>query len=244
MSCELETNIARYADDEMDDAAREQMTAHLHGCSDCTAALAAHLDLKKAVRIAGKAFSAPPNLHAAVFKQVRAHEGVSPWWKWAMAPVAAVLLAAVIFALRPVSQPNSVVAGLVDQHVAMLATNHLDVISEDRHTVKPWYAGKLPFTFNPPELGADSPFKLLGGNLVYAQQKPGAELVYQAGRHKVSIFIFPANDQETRDPAWKQELSYTISTWSSGGRQCYLVTDGNKDEARQLAIMFQDANRS
>jgi anti-sigma factor RsiW len=244
MNCELLEKVALYADDEMDGAAREKMTAHLHSCADCTAALAAHLDLKKAVRIAGKHFSAPPDLHAAVFKQVRAPQGVSPWWKWAMAPVAAVLLAAVIFALRPVSQPNSVVAGLVDQHVTMTAANHLDVISEDRHTVKPWFTGKLPFTFNPPALASDSPYKLLGANLVYAQQKPGAELVYQAGRHKVSIFVFSALDQETREPAWKQELSYTISTWSSGGRQCYLVTDANKDEARQLAIMFQEANRS
>jgi len=244
MSCEQEQNIARYADDELDGAVRDKMTAHLHGCADCTAALAAHLHLKKAVRLAGKAYSAPPELHAAIFRQVHQREGVSPWWKWAMAPVAAVLLAAVFFALRTVPKQDAMVAGLVDQHVTMLAANHLDVISEDRHTVKPWYAGKLPFTFNPPELAKDSPFKLLGGNLVYAQQKPGAELVYQAGRHRVSIFVFPAADQQTREPAWKQELSFTISSWSSGGRQCYLVTDANKDEARQLAILFQDANRS
>lgn len=244
MSCELLEKVALYADDELDVAAREKMTAHLHDCADCTAALAAHLDLKKAVRIAGKQFSAPPELHAAVFRQVRRREGVSRWWKWGLAPVTVALLVALIFLLRPAAKQDPMIAGLVDQHVTTLAsTNIVDVISTDRHTVKPWFQGKLPFTFNLPELEG-SAYTLVGGKMAYVQQTPGAELVYMAGRHKVSIFIFPARDSETRPPTWNQELSFTVSTWSSGGRRCYLVTDASKEEAGPLANMFQEANRS
>lgn len=244
MSCELLNKIALYADDELDPRAHDAVAAHLSGCAECSAALAAHLDMKKAVRVAGKQFAAPAELHAAVFKQLRRREGVSPWWKWGLAPVTAVLIAALGFMLWPRTKTDPTIAGLVDQHVSMLATNHLDVISEDRHTVKPWYQGKLAFTFNQPELAKDSPFKLVGGNLVYAQQKAGAELVYQAGLHKVSIFIFQAGDRAAREPAWNHDLSFTVSSWSAGGRQCYLVTDASQDEAGQLVVLFRDANRS
>jgi len=44
------------------------------------------------------------------------------------------------------------IAELLDVHIATLAsTNPVDVVSSDRHTVKPWFQGKLPFTFNLPE---------------------------------------------------------------------------------------------
>ena len=72
-----------------------------------------------------------------------------------------------IFALGPVDASHSAreqaLAELVDLHVATLASaNPVDVISTDRHTVKPWFQGKLPFTFNLPEL-QNSSFKLVGG---------------------------------------------------------------------------------
>ena len=48
--------------------------------------------------------------------------------------------------------------------IALSSPNPVDVISDDRHTVKPWFQGKLPFTFNLPEL-AGSNFTLIGGTL-------------------------------------------------------------------------------
>jgi len=245
MSCELLEKIALYADDELDPRAHDAMAAHLSGCADCSAALAAQLDMKKAVRVAGKQFHAPAELHAAVLKQSRRQEGVSLWWKWGLAPVTLVLLVALGFMLWPRAKGDAMMAGLVDQHVSMLASaNPVDVISSDRHTVKPWFQGKLPFTFNQPDLTADSPFKLIGGKLVYVQQRPGAELVYQAGQHKISIFIFQASDRAERQPAWNHDLSFAISSWTAGGRQCYLVTDANQSEAGELLSLFRGANRT
>ena len=47
------------------------------------------------------------------------------------------------------SQRQQLVGELTDLHVATLASaNRVDVVSSDRHTVKPWFQGKLPFTFN------------------------------------------------------------------------------------------------
>jgi anti-sigma factor RsiW len=52
---------------------------------------------------------------------------------------------------------------VADLHVTALASaSPVDVISTDRHTVKPWFQGKIPFAIDLPEL-SNSEFSLLGG---------------------------------------------------------------------------------
>jgi len=132
---------------------------------------------------------------------------------------------------------------LVDQHVIMLASvNPVDVVSTDKHVVKPWFQGKLPFTFNPPELAAGSPFTLIGGKLVYAQHAPGAELVYQVRQHKISVFIFQARDVHGEPTAGNQ--AFVVNGWQQGGLQYYIVTDAAREDADRLRALLQDANRS
>jgi len=47
---------------------------------------------------------------------------------------------------------------------ALASPNTVDVASSDRHTVKPWFQGKIPFTFNLPEL-QNTEFTLVGGRI-------------------------------------------------------------------------------
>jgi anti-sigma factor RsiW len=192
--------------------------------------------------VAGRSFTAPPELHAAVYRAVRPDKSVSPWWKWVLAPLSVLLLGIVGFLLIPKSQGNPMLAALVDTHITALASEHpVDVISDSRHTVKPWFQGKLPFTFNLPEVAGTS-FTLLGGKVVYAGQNPAAELLYTAGPHKISVFIFAA-----RTPSEKlvstRDRSFNVNQWTEGGLDYYLVTDASSDEAGKLVSMFQETNR-
>ena len=135
-------------------------------------------------------------------------------------------------------------AQLIDQHVTMLASgNPVDIVNSSHHVVKPWFQGKLPFTFNLPEL-AGTNFQLIGGKEVFVNQRPAAQLLYLTGQHRVSIFIFQAPDAGTRSPRWNHDFSFTVSSWSADGREYYLITDGNQTEAGKLVTMFHDANRS
>jgi anti-sigma factor RsiW len=166
------------------------------------------------------------------------------WLKASALAASAALLAVVTFALlsRP-SSSNATVSQLIDQHVTTLASsNPVDVISSDKHTVKPWFQGKLPFTFNPPELAAGSPFTLVGGKLVYAQHAPGAELVYQVRQHKISVFIFQARDVHGEPSAANQ--AFVVNGWQEGGLQYYIVTDASREDADRLRALLEDANRS
>ncbi|MCU1253718.1 MAG: putative transrane anti-sigma factor [Candidatus Angelobacter sp.] len=230
-------------DGELEPTAEHAIASHLQSCADCSSAVLEQQALKKAVRVAGKRFTAPPDLYASVQRQMVPKKNVGWWFKVSALAVPAILLALIAFALlsRP-STSSATVAQLIDQHVNMLASaNPVDVISSDRHTVKPWYQGKLPFTFNPPELVKDSPFTLLGGRLTYAQHSPGAELVYQVRQHKISVFIFQARDVHGEPSAGNQ--TFVVNGWQQGSLQYYIVTDAAREDTDRLRSLLQDANR-
>jgi anti-sigma factor RsiW len=86
-------------------------------------------------------------------------------------------------------QTDGLSAELLDQHLAALSSGATpEVISTDRHTVKPWFQGKLPFSFNLPEsLPADAVLK--GGNLTYLNGQPAAMLLFTIHKHEVSVFL-------------------------------------------------------
>lgn len=242
MSCPWRDKVAYYVDHELDAASQQQFSAHLRDCRECAPAVSEQMELKKALRVAGHNFSAPPELHASVYRMIHPPNAVSAWWKWAMAPLCVILVGIIGYLLFPKSHPDPMMARLVDAHVTNLASaNPVDVTSSDRHTVKPWFQGKLAFTFNLPEL-AGSTFKLDGGKVVYAGQRPGAQLWYEAGAHKISVFVFQAQDSHGNSTS--HELSFNVTRWTQGGLEYYLVTDGSPDESSKLVELFKDVNRS
>lgn len=243
-NCEWQEKIGLYVDGELEPAAEQAFTGHLQSCAECSAAVLEQQELKKAVRVAAKRFSAPPELYASVRRQINPKENARPWFKWSAILASMALLAVLSFTwlFRPAA-PGATVAQLIDLHVIMLASlNPVDVVSSDKHTVKPWFQGKLPFTFNPPELAAGSPFTLVGGKLVYAQHAPGAELVYQVRQHKISVFIFQARDVHGEPSAANQ--AFVVNGWQEGGLQYYIVTDASREDSDRLRALLEDANRS
>ncbi|HWG39942.1 MAG TPA: zf-HC2 domain-containing protein [Candidatus Acidoferrales bacterium] len=246
-NCEWREKIGLYVDGELEPRAEQAIAGHLQSCADCSSAVLEQQTLKKAVRIAGKRFTAPPELYASVQRQMLPKKSkgalLKPWLKWSALVASALLLGVVTFALlsRP-SSSSATVSQLIDQHVTMLASaNPVDVISSDKHTVKPWFQGKLPFTFNPPELAKDSPFTLIGGKLIYAQQTPGAELVYQVRQHKISVFIFQARNVHGGPSAGNQ--TFVVNGWQQSGLQYYIVTDAAREDAVRLRALLEEANR-
>lgn len=242
-NCEWQEKIGLYVDGELESAAEQAVARHLRDCADCSAAMLEQQELKKSVRLAGKRFTAPPDLYASVRKQIAPKPKTSMFWQWSTAASSLMLLIALgfIWSSRP-QAGNTTVSELIDQHVTMLASsNPVDVISSDMHTVKPWYQGKLSFTFTPPELAKDSPFTLIGGRLVYSQHAPGAELVYQVKQHKISVFIFSANDVHGELNAGGQ--NFVVNSWQQNGLQYYMVTDAARENTERLRALFEDANR-
>jgi anti-sigma factor RsiW len=115
-------------------------------------------------------------------------------------------------------------ASLVDAHVRSLMANHLtDVRSSDRHTVKPWFAGKVPFAPSVPELVAQG-FPLVGGRVEYVGGHTAAALVYGRRLHTINLFIWPAasGEIESRGAAYH---GYGLAHWIAGGSSFWAVSD-------------------
>jgi len=84
---------------------------------------------------------------------------------------------------------TAMVTEVIDEHVAALAANGPpEVVSSDRHTVKPWFQRKIPFSFSLPE-GLPADVTLDGANLTYLHHRPVAQLLYTIGKHRVSVFV-------------------------------------------------------
>ena len=104
---------------------------------------------------------------------------------------AALLLTVSLLGWRQSHQTNTLATELLDQHLATLASGATpQVISTDRHTVKPWFQGRLPFSFNLPDPAALPPDTTLkGADLTYINGQPAALLLFTIHKHEVSIFL-------------------------------------------------------
>src|SRR5215813_1511260 len=81
MNCEQREKTGLYVDGELEPSAQHTFAAHLENCNECSAAVLEQQELKKAVRVAAKRFSAPPELYAAARKQMSPPSTRLPWWK-------------------------------------------------------------------------------------------------------------------------------------------------------------------
>jgi anti-sigma factor RsiW len=143
------------------------------------------------------------------------------------------------------SDRGQVLSEIADLHVATLASSSLvDVISTDRHTVKPWFQGKIPFAFDLPEL-QNSEFSLLGGRMAYLDQAPGAQLIYDVRKHHISVFVFQEQSLRAKldDKSFApKHAPFNMETWSQGGLRYFVIGDANAADIDTLAKLFKAAS--
>jgi anti-sigma factor RsiW len=122
------------------------------------------------------------------------------------------------------SSTNRTTSELVDAHVRSLLPGHLmDVESTDRHTVKPWFAGKTDIA--PPVVDlSDKGFPLLGGRLDYIDGHTAAALVYGRRGHTINVFVWRTTPGEPADGSYAVR-GYSLLHWSRGGLTTWAVSD-------------------
>jgi len=221
---------------------------HLRTCPACAADAINRLQMKRLTRAAAARYTPSPEFRQRIEKSIRPKP--APGWTFGWMPrlgVAAFALLLLVVGLALWTRHSAreqALAELVDLHVATLASaNPVDVISTDRHTVKPWFQGKLPFTFNLPEL-QNSPFKLIGGRVAYFEHSPAAQLLFQIRSHQLSVFILqdqPGIVPFTMGVNSERELAFNVETWADGGLRYAIISDANSADLHALGDLLRSA---
>lgn len=251
MNCDLcRGKLDAYVDESVSADERVAIDEHLRDCPACATEALGRLQMKRATRAAAARFSPSPEFRLRMEKAIKKNSrpvAKIAWLPWVSAVAAALLLiAASVTLVTRHAEREQAVAELLDMHVATLASpNPVDVISTDRHTVKPWFQGKLPFTFNLPEL-QNSEFKLLGGKLIYFNHSPGAQLLFELRKHQLSVFI--VQDQSGRLPIGQgvrqsNERGFSEETWTDAGLRYVVISDAGPGDVNNLGELLRAAAR-
>jgi anti-sigma factor RsiW len=236
-----------YLDGELAAGEMEKLDGHLRECPGCAAESLRRLQLKKMVQSAGRRYRPDSALRERVRASVAGKRSRISWRWMAVATLAAVLFVmgglGVLEHRAKVARENQIASELVDLHVTTLASAApVDVISTDRHTVKPWFAGRIPFTFDLPELQG-SPFELVGGRVSYLEQAPGAELIFKVRKHQISVFVFQerAVAKEFPGSEARDAQSFHLESWKQGELRYFAIGDAGAEDLRALRNLLQNS---
>jgi len=250
-----EAELDAFFDGELDAIAMRRMEAHLATCSDC----AAEADRTRAIRAMLKksdvSYKAPEKFEAEMARvlahrssgvtQARRWSSFAFWRDWGSALATAASAAAIALWFVPGIREDPVSRDLVADHVRSLMADHLtDVTTSDRHTVKPWFAGKT--VFSPPVVDlADQGFPLVGGRLDYAGNHPVAALVYKRKLHIINVFVWsPGPNESGAASGVTSRDGYNLLRWETGGLVFTAVSDLNAQELQELRDLITKAAQS
>jgi anti-sigma factor RsiW len=243
--------LSAYIDAELSPAEQQGIDQHLTTCHPCTLRVLYATKLKAATARAGQRFAPPPEALARLTAHLHS-QPQPPQQKTARifsirpaawtALAAALLLTVSLTGWRQLHQTNTLSAELLDQHLATLSTAATpQVISTDRHTVKPWFQGRLPFSFNLPDAEALPPETTLkGADLAYLDGKPAAQLLFTIHKHQVSVFL----TQRAASPTFTLPTTregFTLHTATTPDLQIIAVSDVNPADLDALIAVLVHA---
>ncbi|HWE96409.1 MAG TPA: anti-sigma factor [Tepidisphaeraceae bacterium] len=255
MQCTETLDLAgAYADGELDLAAGAQVARHLEECPQCAALYAQTLRISRAAADPSLRFQASDALRrkvlAAASKETRAPERnawrIGPRW-WAAAAGLALVIGAAFLVMqsRGVLASDAIAGEVVSSHIRSLLANQVGLVqvpSSNRHTVKPWFAGKLDFSPQVPDLKAEG-FDLIGGRLDYIAGRPVAALVYRRNAHVINVFVWPHTSSSPADAGARTLQGYNVVSWTDGKMDAWAVSDLNTAELQELAKLLQSADK-
>ena len=237
--------VHAYLDDELDPANALEIAQRM----SADPALAAEGERVKALqqliheRLPREA--APPHLRARIEASVGGvgRARARPSWRALAASIALTALVTSSSTWLVVgSQPENTVADtLVSDHIrALMAPQPTDVVSSDRHTVKPWFNGRISNSPRVVDL-ARNDFPLIGGRVDVLGRTPVSTLVYRRAKHLISLTAVPADGAPALNGGPRSINGYNIVRWSENGVNYWAISDVEPKELELFAQLFRSS---
>ena len=241
-----------YVDRELDQTTRLELSEHLATCPACARQLAERDRLAQQVRAGAPRYLAPPALKRRIERLAHTNSLQSrprpagPTWLQAAAVVLIVAMLSVVLgyvAGRP-SQEDSLSEEIVANHATALADARrlVEVVSTDRHVVKPWLQGKVDFAPSVRDLSAQN-YILLGARLERIRGHRAVSIVYRVRNHTINLYAWRAREVESEAPVADQARGFSLVTWVESGLRYAAIADIEARELSEFAALMRTATR-
>ncbi len=241
MDCgEIQSILDGYFDGELELTKSIEVGEHLKSCGDCSVIFNNYKILHNAFRDKSFYYNAPTKLKNKIIpalkkKTSKSIYGINQVFNWRNASFALTILLIIsvilILTQKNISSTENLTYQVLNSHLRSLASNNLtDVLSSDKHTVKPWFNGKI--NFSPPVNDLSSKgFPLIGGRIDYLNNKPAAVLVYHYNKHIINLYI-SLNEKNNSNEEISSHSGYNIIHWVRGGMDYWAISDVNIEELK------------
>jgi anti-sigma factor RsiW len=247
--CPESLRTQAYFDAELDAASAADIERHIEHCAECRALLKDLEQVRAVLRRDAEYVRAPPALRAGIMRALD-QEGaaeiprrISPrrprsFWMGALGGAGGTAIAATLAFLFLVPRlANPLLDELVSAHVRSLMPAHLiDVVSTDKHTVKPWFAGHADVSPVVADFEAQG-YKLIGGRADYLDHQRSAVVVYQHGAHVINVFSWAGKGGSL--PGNATRSGYHLAFWREGDLDYCAVSDTGWDELLGLVRLLR-----
>jgi anti-sigma factor RsiW len=187
--------------------------------------------------------AAPPSLRRRVETSIGLRATASrPTWRATVASIAlgALVASGSTWALLQHQLRDNVTDSIVASHIrGLMASQSTDVTSSDRHTVKPWFNGRIPQAPRVVDLSGGG-FQLVGGRLDVIERTPVPTLVYRRRQHVISLTAVPKTGRSA--PSAPRTIDgYNLLAWTENGITYWAISDLNPRELGEFATAFRVA---
>jgi anti-sigma factor RsiW len=252
MLCADSLRVQAYFDGEADAVTAADIERHMERCDECRTLHRGLEQLRTALRRDLPHTQMPPALRARVMRALDKESSIDrpqrlgrPSWRtqtfW-MGATSGLGMAAVAASLAFLLLSPQLATPMVDEvlhaHLNSLLPTHLiDVVSTDKHTVKPWFAGHADVS----PLVADfktQGYELVGGRVDYLEHQRAAVVVYRRGAHVINVFSWAGTKRSS--PGQLTRNGYHFVFWKAGDLQYCAISDAGWDELSGLVRLLQD----
>jgi anti-sigma factor RsiW len=130
---------------------------------------------------------------------------------------------------------------VVSAHIrGLMAPQPVDVASSDRHTVKPWFSGRIADAPRVIDLGGAG-FPLVGARVDVVGREPVPSVVYRRRQHVISVTALSDGDAMPKMTGADRLNGYNLVKWTDNKVTYVAVSDLNRTELAEFAKLFRTA---